>query len=374
LYLYMTRGDDLMTKSENMQKTEDDVIILLRDLYESYGFKKFKMKTFEEYSLYIENKNFLSNNQIITFTGLNGKLLALKPDITLSIIKNCDAAFDNNEKYYYNENVYRPHKNNYEYKEIPQMGLELIGNIDSYSILETVSIAIKTLKTITNDYLLDISDLDFIGGILDTIDCQKQVKLNILSYIKQKNDHDLKHYAKESGLSKSDINLLSAIVNLYGPFPRTLKICETIVNNEKSKRALNNLKSLYHQLKFYHLHNNIRLDFSIINDLDYYNGIIFQGFVKQVPNAVLSGGRYDKMVKRFGINASAIGFALYIDELDKLFQRFSKYDVDAFVLYKDDTDPIKVMGFVNSLISDGKSVRAEKSIPKNLTYSKLYNL
>ena len=277
-----------MPELDNMQKNEDDVIILLRDLYESYGFKKFKMKTFEEYSLYIENKNFLSNKQIITFTGLNGKLLALKPDITLSIIKNCGAAFNNNEKYYYNENVYRPHKDSYEYQEIPQMGLELIGNIDSYSILETVSLAIKTLKILTSNYLLDISDLDFIDGILDTIDCQKRVKLNIISYIIQKNEHDLKHYAKESGLSENDINLLSTIVNLYGPFPRTLKACETIVKNEKSKRALNNLKSLYHQLKSYGLHNNVRLDFSIINDLDYYNGIIFQGFVEQVPNAVLS--------------------------------------------------------------------------------------
>lgn len=363
-----------MPELDNMQKNEDDVIILLRDLYESYGFKKFKMKTFEEYSLYIENKNFLSNKQIITFTGLNGKLLALKPDITLSIIKNCGAAFNNNEKYYYNENVYRPHKDSYEYQEIPQMGLELIGNIDSYSILETVSLAIKTLKILTSNYLLDISDLDFIDGILDTIDCQKRVKLNIISYIIQKNEHDLKHYAKESGLSENDINLLSTIVNLYGPFPHTLKACETIVKNEKSKRALNNLKSLYHQLKSYGLHNNVRLDFSIINDLDYYNGIIFQGFVEQVPNAVLSGGRYDKMVKRFGINADAIGFALYIGELDKLFQRFQKYDIDAFVLYKDDTDPIKVMKFVNSLTSNGKSVRAETSIPKNLTYSKLYKL
>ena len=61
---------------------------LLRNLYEACGFSRFKMNKFEEYDLYVRNKDFLISDSVITFTDTSGKLLAMKPDVTLSIIKN----------------------------------------------------------------------------------------------------------------------------------------------------------------------------------------------------------------------------------------------------------------------------------------------
>ena len=69
-------------------KREERAIYDLRKLYEQYGYKKYKMSKFEEYDLYLENKSFLPSQQVITFTDLSGKLMALKPDVTLSIAKN----------------------------------------------------------------------------------------------------------------------------------------------------------------------------------------------------------------------------------------------------------------------------------------------
>ena len=60
-----------------------------------------------KYDLYVRNKNFLKSDQIITFNDLNGKLMALRPDVTLSIVKNTKDCGDKLCKYYYNENVYR---------------------------------------------------------------------------------------------------------------------------------------------------------------------------------------------------------------------------------------------------------------------------
>ena len=71
-------------------KREEKIIFDLRKIYEQFGYKHYKMKKFEEYDLYQENKNFLSSENIITFNDLNGKLLALKPDVTLSIVKNAN--------------------------------------------------------------------------------------------------------------------------------------------------------------------------------------------------------------------------------------------------------------------------------------------
>ena len=79
----------------------------LSRLYESFGYMRFKMNKFEEYDTYVKNKSFLTSDNVITFTDTNGKLMALKPDVTLSIVKNSKDEPNAQKKVYYNENVYR---------------------------------------------------------------------------------------------------------------------------------------------------------------------------------------------------------------------------------------------------------------------------
>lgn len=67
------------------------------------------------------------------------------------------------------------------------------------------------------------------------------------------------------------------------------------------------------------LAQNLRIDFSILNDTNYYNGIIFKGFIDGIPQSVLSGGRYDSLLSRLGRKQGAVGFAVYLDGLDRLF-------------------------------------------------------
>ena len=90
----------------------------LRALYEAAGCRKYHMGRFEEYSLYQANRSFLSSEQVITFTDLDGRLLALKPDVTLSIAKTAQPAPGETLRYYYHENVYRPSAESHTFKEI----------------------------------------------------------------------------------------------------------------------------------------------------------------------------------------------------------------------------------------------------------------
>ena len=115
-------------------KNDEKAIFGLRSIYRRYGYSQYKMSKFEEYDLYVRNKDFLVSDNIITFTDTTGKLLALKPDVTLSIIKNGKDVPVVIEKVYYNENVYRVSKGSHQFKEIMQVGLECIGDIDDYCI------------------------------------------------------------------------------------------------------------------------------------------------------------------------------------------------------------------------------------------------
>ena len=153
-----------MTLYDSVLKNEEKAIFALRGLYESYGYSQYKMSKFEEYDLYVKNKDFLISDSVITFTDRGGKLMALKPDVTLSILKNGKDAPGQVQKVYYNENVYRVSGESF--KEIMQVGLECIGDTDSYCLYETLMLAAKSLETISDEYVLDISHLGIISAVL----------------------------------------------------------------------------------------------------------------------------------------------------------------------------------------------------------------
>lgn len=141
----------------------------LRGLYESYGYRKYRMGRFEEYSLYAANKSFLLGENVPTFTDLDGRLMALKPDVTLSIAKNTKADKNTCEKVYYLESVYRESKESHTYKEISQMGLECMGGVDDCVIAEVLALALKSLADFETDYVLKISNMDFVVGLMEEL-------------------------------------------------------------------------------------------------------------------------------------------------------------------------------------------------------------
>jgi ATP phosphoribosyltransferase regulatory subunit len=353
-------------------KKEEKITLALRKLYEQLGYKKYKMRKFEEYDLYVENKDFLISENIITFTDGNGKLLALKPDVTLSIIKNTRADKTNSQKLYYIENVYRMAKQNHEFKEINQMGLEFLGDVDIYSTIEVIRLAISSLSKISDRFILELSHMGFIAALMEALKVDFDKKARIFQCIKAKNIHELKKNCEDMGISTFYTEKLIKIPSLYGNFPETLAAAADIVINEEMQTALDELKELYKAISFSKFAENINLDFSIINAIDYYSGMIFQGYVENIPHAVLAGGRYDNLMKKFGKDIGAIGFAIYLNELELLCKHVTAYDVDAIILYDASVDFGKLSCQVQKLIEQGLSVRAEKNIPPELRFKKLY--
>lgn len=353
-------------------KREELAILKMRSLYEHYGYKKYKMSRFEEYSFYMENKSFLASQNIATFTDLDGKLLALKPDVTLSIIKNTKGSATNTEKLYYIENVYRPSAAGHNYKEINQVGLECIGTIDDYAQIEMVELALKSLDTIGPDYMLTVSHMGFIKGLLKSLAIEEKVQAELLRFMRAKNQHELKTAAKQAGLSEKDIVLLSKVTALSGKFAAALKDAEKLVQNDEMAAALAELKKLYSAAKAFGTASKLWLDFSVISNMEYYNGLLFSGYLEGLPRAVLSGGRYDSMMTKMGKNASAIGFAIYLDDLSLLPKENNDYDVDAIVLYDEQDDVIALAKAIKKLGRSGIKIQTARTLPNDLKYRTVY--
>ncbi len=123
-----------MTFSSGALTREERVIFTLRSLYAQYGYRPYKMSKFEEYDLYVSNKDFLISDSVITFTDTDGKLMALKPDVTLSIIKSTRDDSPSVRKLYYHVYIYRVQKCSGSFRELIQVGLECIGPLDGAEV------------------------------------------------------------------------------------------------------------------------------------------------------------------------------------------------------------------------------------------------
>lgn len=288
----------------------------LRALYEAAGCRKYHMGRFEEYGLYQENRSFLSSEQVITFTDLDGRLLALKPDVTLSIAKTAQPAPGETLKYYYHENVYRPSAESHTFKEIAQMGLEMLGAVGEAQVQQAVGLAAKSLEQLGAAWVLELSHMGYLFGLLDALAVPEAARPALLDLLREKNAHELRAAAKAAGLDDAGADTLCALLTLCGGCEETLARAEAFCKNDRMRAAAAELRALTRSLSAGG--GSVRLDLSLAGEMEYYNGLVFQGYLQGLPRPLLKGGRYDLLMQKFTPGADAIGFAVYLDELDRL--------------------------------------------------------
>lgn len=362
-----------MMLDENILKTEERIMYALRALYHKSGYAPFKMSRFEEYDMYVRNKNFMGGSRIVTFTDLSGRLLALKPDVTLSIIKNYKKS-SGVSKVYYNENVYRPDNATHEIKEIMQSGIECMGDIGTLEECEVLLLAIKSLEAISDNYILDISSVGIVTGLLNAAGVNDSVKKSIIKLLGAKNTAALYTLCEENGVGSAISDIMIKLCEISGSVENTIATLEKLCINREMMDALANLKALVSVLCEYAKADNVQIDFSIIDDTNYYNGIVFRGYVDKLPGSVLSGGRYDNLLRAMGKDGGAIGFAVYSDMLERIDENQKEFDCEALLVYNDEVSVCDVLRAADKLREDNLSVNIQKSAQSLFRAKKVYNL
>lgn len=362
----------MIIETDNL-KYDEQAVFLLRSLYSKYGYKQYKMRKFEEYDLYVRNKDFLISDSVITFTDTNGKLMALKPDVTLSIVKNTKDSDGSVQKVYYDENVYRVSKGTHSYKEIKQAGLECIGDVDTYCVCEVLSLAVKSLMTISESCVVDVSDLAILFALYDYIGLSYEARKRMTSLISDKNTHEMKRLCEDMSVSAECTVLLEELISYNGTpdeiLPRLKAMAERIGAQAEFSEFESVVSSLDEELQ-----SKLRIDFSVVSNINYYNGIVFKGFIDKIPDSVLSGGRYDSLMQSMSRKSKAIGFAVYIDMLERFNIKEREFDYAAVLLYSENDSISTVKNAAQRLINEYGCVFTAKKLPEKATYGKLFEL
>ena len=338
----------------------EQIVARCAEVYARYGYRRFTMNKFEDYSLYADNKNFLVDGKLLTFTD-SSRLKALKPDITLSIVKNLAANPELPLKAYYNETVYRVKKGEKEFSELHQMGLELIGDGSVYATCEVLSLAKTSLDAIDTHNILDISHMGILMPLIDAACQAGAIRTELIQLITQKNAGGLAALLGEQ-------HPLVVLVNTYAPIAQMIP---TLLRILPDMAAVQELAEIANVLSALGLDQGVYLDFSLVHDFGYYNGIVFKGYIKDVPVSVLSGGRYDPLLNRFGIKTAAIGFAIYLDYIR--YAEAKKVE-EILLLYNDNDSAADVARAVQSLTAQGVYVFAAERIPQNRSFVKTMTL
>lgn len=298
-----------MQIDEGLLSPEERAGLRLRRLYADAGYRLSRLSRFEPYELYVANRDFLASDSVLTFTEPGGRLMALRPDVTLSLVKAYRPG--QTQRLQYSEQVYRPGPFASEYREITQAGLECLGDIGETESLEVLLLALRSLEALGGSYVLTLSHQGLIDRALEGIRLPS-LRRELLDCLSAKSRAGLDNLRDQAGLDKQNHERMALLIDVDGaPDEQLARLASGGFEGE----ALNALRGFCRALEQEGYAERLRLDFSIGADSRYYEGILFKGYLDGLPEGILAGGRYDPLMRRMGKQAGGIGFALYLDLL-----------------------------------------------------------
>lgn len=306
-----------------------------------YSYNDIETPTFEFFDIFNQDKGSATSNEMYKFFDRENNTLVLRPDMTPSIAR-CVAKYYNDEELplrlcYQGKTFMNTHNHQGKLNEITQLGAELINDDSSAADAEVIATVIDCFVAAgLKEFQIEIGEVDFFKGILEDANLDDNTIDEIRGLIHNRNFFGLEILIKELDLSEDVKKVLLSFDQLFGGL-EMLDTAKKLVSNQTSIDAIERLEKVYKALSYSGYEQYISFDFSLLSRYEYYTGIVFRGYTYGTGDAVVKGGRYNNLLKQYGKDAPAIGFAFYIDDLMMAISR-QKIDVaidnsDNIILY-----------------------------------------
>lgn len=249
----------------------------------------------------------------------SGKLLALRPDMTAQIARLASSHLKERPMplrlHYGGTVLHYGTGEKGERREIYQSGLELIGLKQAEADGEIIAVAIEALKsTGLTGFKIDVGQVEFFRSVIEGLSLPDDLRDEVEAAVAIKDRSGLEAILPRLQLKADDAEVLLALPTLFGD--RTvLDRAAGMKLNARAKKALDNLSGVLDTIDSYGLMEYITVDLGEIRGLNYYTGVIFEGFIAGIGEEICGGGRYDTLLGRYGYDAPATGFAINIETL-----------------------------------------------------------
>lgn len=325
-------------------KRKRKVMSELHHVLELYSYQDIQTPTFEYFDIFSKEKGSAPSNEMFKFFDRDNNTLVLRPDITPSIAR-CVAKYYETEdlpiRLCYEGNTFT-NKISHQGKlcEVTQVGGELVNDDSSAADAEILATVVDCIQASgLEEFQVEVGEVDFFKGVIEEAGLSVEEESHIRAYIQNKNFFGLQEYVKQLDISEHLKQVLVSFEHLFGGVDM-LEQAQKLVQNRRSLEALDRLQKVYQALAFYHCEEHISFDLSMLSDFKYYTGILFKGYTYGTGAAIVRGGRYNALLRQYGKEAPAIGFAFVIDELMNAISR-QKIEVvieeqDIVILYQRD--------------------------------------
>lgn len=285
-----------------------------------YGFEDIQTPTFEFFDIFRQERGTVESKEMFKFFDQYNNTLVLRPDITPSIAR-CVAKYYAEEelpiRFCYSGSTFI-HRQGYQGKlsEISQIGAELMNDVSSDADAEMIALTVECLaKSGLNEFKIDVGHAGFIRGIMEETGFSRKEIEEYKTLLANKNIFGVEEMVAAKDLSPEWKELLVRLPDLFGG-KETLAYARKYVHHPLALEALERLERVYEILEIYgHLEQCVTFDLSMLSHYEYYTGIIFKAYTYGTGEAIVTGGRYDKLVEQFGKKTPAVGLAIVLDQL-----------------------------------------------------------
>lgn len=289
-----------------------------REVFVHHGYHMVQPPTFEYYDVY--DAAVTKPENMFKFFDNNGRMLALRPDLTTSVARMAATKplGDLPYRIAYLGSAYRNDEafSNTRQREFSQVGIELIGNDGIDADAEVIGIAAEALiKFGIADFQIDLGQVDYYKGLSEAAGLSEEVSDSLREKINDKDFVAIDNMLEELDISDEIKEFFRELPKMFGGIEIVVSALQNKSLNDKSKNALENLMQVYDALKNSGYENYLAVDLSMVPNLDYYTGIIVRGFAKGVAFPVCSGGRYDNLTEKFGRRLPATGIAIGVERI-----------------------------------------------------------
>lgn len=285
-------------------------------LFQRRGYSELTTPNVEYFDIIPAAGHPLSQESMMKCVERTGKLLVMRPDNTVAIGRVAATKLSSLPlplRLYYNQTVFRSDDINTGARtEIDQCGVELIGAQGLRADLEILSMAIDALEACgVTDYHMEIGHVGYFSALLRSLGAEDETQAALRQLVEKK---DFVAY-RERLKPYRDTEAGKALWNLPRMFggPQVLEQAKQLTGDENARKALSYLEEIYGVLSAAGLNDHVQFDLGLIQNIEYYTGVIFRGFVQGAGSNVISGGRYDRLIGQFGKEIPATGFGLDVE-------------------------------------------------------------
>ena len=284
-----------------------------------YGYEDIQTPTFEFFDVFSREIGTTPSKELYKFFDKEGNTLVLRPDFTPSIAR-CAAKYFCDEqvplRFGYVGNAFTNTSNlQGKLKEVTQMGAELINDASVEAEAEVISLVVEALRNVgLKRFQVTVGEVEYFKGLCEEAGLDEETELDLRACISGKNYFAAQELLQERKVAEKYQDRLLKVADMFGDLG-SLQEAKAMAGNPRSLAAMERLEKLRSVLALYGVDDYISYDLGMLSKYRYYTGVIIKAYTYGVGEAIVKGGRYDKLLQQFGKPAPAVGFVMVIDTI-----------------------------------------------------------